>query len=430
MAYQYDELNRRRAQRKQQQQVRDRKRRGRRLRVIGAGAAIGLVVLLIFVVLAVRGCQDSGSAQTQPPQTTAPPQTTVPVPTEPKTVITIAAAGDLNITDRVVAAGQQDGAMDFTAIFRDVAPLFAGAHGAVLNFEGNLCGAPYGSESTSAPAELAQALANMGVDMVQMANSCTVNNGLSGLNATLNGLRSAGLEPLGAFASQAEFEESGGFTLRNIGGIRVAFVAFTKGVGSLGLPAGSQNQVNLLYTDYASTYQKVDKEGITAVLKAVERQKPDVTIAMLHWGSEYNDEHSDSQETITELMLANGVDAIIGSHPHYVQQVRYDAAKGQVVAYSLGDFLGDATAAGTNYSVVLQLQITRDNLTGETKITGCDYVPIYILTPENDGLPLQVVRIREAIKMYENSHVSAVSAETYENMKYVLERIDARINGK
>ncbi len=430
MAYQYDELNRRRAQRKQRQQARDKQRRRARGRILAAAVAIGAVIVLMLVALASRGCQADTPPQTQPPQTTAPPITTQPIPTEPETVITITAAGDLNITDRVVAAGEQEGQLDYGSIFMDVAPLFGNAQVGLLNFEGNLCGAPYGSATTSAPAELAEALAAIGVDMVQFANSCTVNNGLTGLSASLNNFRAAGLEPLGVFASQAEYKESGGFTIRNICGVRVAFVAFTKGVGSLGLPAGSQNQVNLLYKDYSSTYQEVDTEGITQILKSVQAQKPDVTIAMLHWGSEYNDERSDTQTQIAQLMLNNGVDAILGTHPHYVQQVTFDPEKGQVVAYSLGDFFGDAQKSGTNYSIALQLQITKDNRTGETKITACDYVPLYILTPEADGRPLQVVRIRQAMKMYENSHVSAVSQQTYENMKYVLQRIEARIAGE
>ncbi len=428
MAHEYEELNSRRRQRSQRQNTRQYLHRRGNRRVL-AVAAVFALLLAAGIFLMVQGCQSTAPADTRPPQSQNTQSTGPTVPAEGQTVITIAAAGDLNVTDLVVASGEQNGSYDFTDTFLDIAPLFADADAAVLNFEGNLCGSPFGTDSASAPQALAEALKRIGVDFVQVANSFTVHNGLTGLSSTLDGLRAAGLQPLGAYSSREAYAAEQGFTIRNIGGIRVAFVAFTKGVGSLGLPAGSQDQVNLLYTDYSSTYRDVDTEGITAVLQAVRAQKPDVTVAMLHWGSEYNDKISDTQTEIVELMLSQGVDAILGSHPHYVQQLVYDEAKGQVVAYSLGDFCGDGEKAGTAYSIVLELEITRDNATGQTKITGCSYEPVYILRPQQAGEKLRLLRLRDAMAMYENDHVSKVSAETYEAMKYALQRIEARVAG-
>ena len=125
-------------------------------------------------------------------------------------------------------------------------------------------------------------------------------------------------------------------------------------------------------------------------------------------------------------MLENGVDAIIGTHSHYVQTVEYDPDAGTVVAYSLGDLLGDATAADTNYSILLQLQITKDHATGETKVTGCDYTPVYTLTPGRDGENLRLVRLETAMSMYENNHVDRVTAKAYENMKTAKNRIKSK----
>ncbi len=419
----FRDLRQRSRKRKQRQQEMQAHRR----RNLTAALAVLAVCLLVGVVLLARSCQPA-----DPGVTTAPPQTTQNTlvstqPLEPETVITIAAAGDVNITDRVVASGEIGGRYSYTDCFLDVAGLLAQPDVTLLNFEGNLRGAPYGTDKASAPRELAAALKNIGVDMVQMANSYTIYNGLDGLTQTINALRAQGLEPLGAFLSSQEAQQTGGFTIREVNGVRVAFVAFTKGVGSLGLPAGRENQVNLLYKDYSSTYREVDIEGITQILRAVQAEKPDITIAMLHWGSEYNDEISDSQEQIADLMLRNGVDAILGTHPHYVQQVKYDEATGQLLAYSLGDFFGDGDKAGTNYSIILQLEITKNNQTGQTKITGWDYTPIFLVAEEDS--PLRVVRIREAMAMYENNHISKVSQETYEAMAYALERIQARVEG-
>ena len=93
--------------------------------------------------------------------------------------------------------------------------------------------------------------------------------------------------------------------------------------------------MNVLYSDYDSAYQVVDTEGITAVISAAKKEKPDLIVAMLHWGSEFNDTISKSQESIVDLMQSCGVDAIIGTHSHYVQKVTYDPDSGKLVAFSL-----------------------------------------------------------------------------------------------
>ena len=293
----------------------------------------------------------------------------------------------------------------------------------VRDLEGNLVGAPYGTQNASAPLELVQALERAGVDMIQMANSYSIKNGILGLNTTLERIRQTGLEPLGAFASQEEYNKTQGFTIKNINGVRVAFVAFTKGMSGLTLPSGSEDRVNLLYLDYATGYQKIDEDGIKATLAAIESQKPDVTIALLHWGSEHKSIISDNQQEIRKLMLDGGVDAIIGTHSHYVQSVEYDPEAGTVVAYSLGDLLGNATATDTNYSILLQLEITKDHATGITKITACQHTGIYTLTPGRDGEAMRILRIEPAMAMYENNHVDRIGSKAYEAMRSAKNKI-------
>ncbi len=417
MAYEHDQYNNRQRQRARQQAQR------RRTLTLAAVAAVSLLVLCVLLL---RGCQDRDNPPTTQPVTTAPTVPPTTRPTAGETVITLVAGGDLNVTDKMVASGETGGQYDYTTNFMDIAPVFAGADAAIVNLEGNLVGSPYGTASSSAPQALMEALQRAGVDFVQTGNSCAVNNGIRGLQKTLDGIRQAGMTPLGTFGSLEEYEQQQGFTIRNIGGIRVAFVVFTKGLGGLRLPEGNGHCVNLLYTDYATAYQDIDTAGIKAILQNVQAQQPDVTIALLHWGSEYNSVIGTRQEKIAKLMLDGGVDAIIGTHSHYVQQVVYDREQGTVIAYSLGDLYGDAEKAGTNYSILLQLQITRNNVTGETKITGCDYIPVYTLTPERDGEEMRVVRLLDAIAQYENHHIGCVNETAYQNMKAALAKINAK----
>jgi poly-gamma-glutamate synthesis protein (capsule biosynthesis protein) len=427
MPYEHDELNKRAAQREAYARKRKAMQRRRKIRSIVTLVAILAVCGLIVGVLLLRqenNPTDPTLQTTSPPVTTAPAET---LPQEPQTVINLTFGGDVNITDASVAAGQKDGAYNYAEVFKDVTPALAASDLTILNFEGNFYGAPYGTSTSSAPIAMAQALKAAGVDMLQIANSYTIANGIIGMKQTLDAVRSAGLTPLGAYGSNEEFRNSGGYTMVSIRGVRVAIVAFTKGMGSLGLPAGSENCVNVLYEDYASSYKKVNTEGITAILNAANEEAPDVTIALVHWGSEYNDYPSDSQAKIVQLMQSLGVDAIVGTHPHYVQQVVFDQDAGTVVAYSLGDFYGSGEKNGTYYSVLLNLQVTKDNLTGETRITQCTHTPIYLLTPERDGEPLRLMRMEAAIESYEGNHVDKITQIAYENMCYALKRANSRV---
>ncbi len=426
-----DEMNMRREKREAQR--RKQQAEAKRLRITLILAAVVLVLCTAGIVF-LTGRSDSpetpAAAETRPTQ--KPTQATEPATRaqkSTKSTIHIKAAGDLNVTNTVINAGVAVGGYNYTRAFMDVASTLSDADLTVLNLEGNICGEPYGSDTTSAPRELLEGLRNAGVDLIQMANSCTINNGLIGLTSTLQSIRAAGLEPVGAFASESEFRESKGYTITQAQGVKVAFVAFTKGLGGRGLPAGNDNLVNILYEDYASTYDKIDRTRITSVLKAVEAEKPDITIALLHWGSEYNDDISDTQKSIVNLMKKQGVDVILGTHPHTVQAIEYDELAGTLVAYSLGDFFGDASRGGTNYSIILDLEITKDSSTGTTKVTNYSYTPIYTVSEVEtaDGYR-RVVRIDKTVEAWEENYLDKVSQSAKESMVYALERIEARIN--
>ena len=236
---------------------------------------------------------------------------------------------------------------------------------------------------------------------------------------------------MGAYANSAEFETSKGYTICEIDGIKVAIVAFTKGVGSRGLPVGSEDCVNLLYTDFATTYEEVDTAGIKKILQNAASEKPDITIALLHWGSEYNDTISSTQKEIVTLMQKQGVDVIIGTHPHMVHQITYDETTGNLVAYSLGDFFGDASRSGTAYSIILDLEITKDYDMGTTRVTGYSYIPIYTLSESEaaDG-QRRVVLIGESMEAYDDNFMNRIAYSAYENMRYSLTRIDKRVKGE
>ena len=411
-----EELNKRRVERHMRRQKMYAQKRRKK-----TAAMVAVCLLLVAIGAGVFYLVRQG--ENAAPEKNAQVTHSGEVAAEDATLIHLVAAGDINVSDTIVASGGPE--FDYTNTFLDVAHLLAEGDVTVVNFEGNFCGAPYGS-SKSAPIELAQTLDRCGVDLVQLANSYSIYQGISGLQATIQGVKDAGMEPLGVYADERAYKAGKGYTIKEVDGVKIAFVAFTKGMDGMTLPQGSEHCVNVLYNDYDSTYQDINTKAINRVLDAVEEENPDLTVAMLHWGSEYNDTVSKSQESLVSLLQDRGVDAILGTHPHYVHQMTYDPETGNFVAYSLGDLLSDAQKAGTEYSVILNLEITK---TGEyTKITGYSYTPIF--TVAERGSTLRSMRIAEAVVAHENTHIRRVKEGTYNDMNYALGRIEARVAGE
>ena len=211
--------------------------------------------------------------------------------------------------------------------------------------------------------------------------------------------------------------------VRDINGIRIAFVAFTKGLNGMSIPAGSEYCTNLLYTDYSGNYTRVDTDGITAVLTQARSLQPDVIVAALHWGSEGSSEVSKTQEQIADLLLRNGVDVIIGSHSHRAGQVERrtvyasdGSSKEAVIAYSLGDYC-TTEEGGVNASLILNLEFTRDHASGVTTLTDVGYTPIATVDfgPEAKQR-YAVLNMDNAIALYESNYYDRIPEEIYQTL--------------
>ena len=170
------------------------KREAMRRKQRSAARRMRLTLLVALVILGLCGygiwqlTQNGEDVQAAAPTQATQPPTEVTEPTQrsPLTTIHLRAAGDLNVTDSVVSSGIAVNGYDFSGVFKDVSSVLSGADLTFMNFEGNACGEPYGSETSSAPVRLLDDLRACGVDLLQVANSCAINNGINGLIATLN----------------------------------------------------------------------------------------------------------------------------------------------------------------------------------------------------------------------------------------------------
>lgn len=373
------------------------------------------VVLILLIVLIARGCSGEKPVELPENEIVTPPEEEAEpkAPVDPDTKATLAAVGDIMMYDTELAAAlQEDQSYDFTSFFEAISPFTISPDLTVGNLELNLLGtgpfvgntqnAPY----FNAPNSLALQLSAIGFDILQTGNTYSIMNGTKGLQSTIDILNQNSIDHVGTHASDPDQSASGGVVLREINGIRIAFIGFTKGVNNMSLPANNKYAVDLLYVDYNSEYKQVDATGILKRVEAAKSQNPDVIVAMLHWGGEYELEISSTQEEIRDLLFKNGVDVILGSHSHVVGPMEMrevettDGEKKQCfVAYSLGNFISDMSKDYTMESVILNLEFTKSGETGKTSITDASYTPLYILDRGEDAEKrFEVLPIRNAIK--------------------------------
>lgn len=346
-------------------------------------------------------------------------------PTSPEdlTSVHLRAVGDIFLTDAMLSdARQSDGSYDFTAQFAGVIPTTGVADITVGNFEGNFTASAYSQENGSYPDALADTLAAAGFDILQTANSFSIHNGISGMLRTRSVISEHGMQSLGTYESTSDREKNQ-VRIFEVNGIRIAFVAFTKGLGGLGLPESNSSCVNLLYSDYTSNYEDIDTDGIVSVLDAAKKQNPDLIVAALHWGSENISEISSSQKSIANLLIRNGVDVILGSHSHRVAEVERrtvtmadDSEKEVVIAYGLGDFCA-ADEGDCSVSLLLDVELCKNRKTGKAFIGEITHRAIATVDRGEDASPrFTVFDADDAVALYESNYYDRVSESIYERL--------------
>lgn len=348
---------------------------------------------------------------------------------------TICAGGDVSLSEeQLESCLQSNGEYDLYPLFSGIAQTVSSADFSVCNLEGNLTRGPSAPQSYLYPYELASALGKTGFDLIQTANSRTIQNGISAIGDTKAAAAAAGLNTLGSYESLQEQQEQG-VLIREINGIRFAFVAFTKGLNNMRLPDGYEYSVDLLYTDYDTSYQKIDTEAITKKMDTAKKEDPDFIIALLHWGSENEIGVSKMQENITQLLIDNDVDVIIGSHSHYVGKMekRTVSARGKskrevFIAYDLGDLLTVSERSRAQYGCLLNLTFEKDSTTGGKKLSLISYTPTYCQSPsetlKTNGYA--VLDILDALQLREQKYYDSISEELANHLQEILEQLKSQ----
>jgi len=320
--------------------------------------------------------------------------------------------------------------------FQQVAPWIQQADYAVANFETTLNGPPYsGYPQFCAPDALAYNMKEIGFDLVSTANNHSMDKGFNGVVRTLDTLDAAGLEHVGSYRTQAEFDENKGIEVVDVGGIQVAFLSYTYGTN--GIPINDSNLfcLNRFNTDYMAECSTLDEAKLKAELAHAESLEADAIAVMIHWGIEYQYNQNDYQNQVADFLIANGADIILGSHSHVPQPIQAErtvtlpdgSTRTGFVSYSLGNFVSNQSPATVNVNytdttAVLNLELTKNFETGETTVTHVNYVPLLVLNRgAGAGDQYIIMDVHAGMKAYESGDTSLVSANVYSKLQYALE---------
>lgn len=267
-----------------------------------------------------------------------------------------------------IKAAATDSGYVYDRCFQHIQQEISAADIACVNFETTLGGKPYrGYPLFSAPDEYAIALQHAGFDLFFTANNHCLDTGKKGLERTIEVLDTLGVKHTGTFVNKEN--RTLYYPLMIIkSGIRMAFLNYTYGTN--GLSVSSPNVVNF-----------IDPKVMKKDIEAAKRMMPDVIIANVHWGNEYQTKASAAQQEVARFLHANGVRIVIGHHPHVVEPIvvsqENDSIR-SVVYYSLGNFVSNQRKTNTDGGAVALITLSQEEYGKPVKIESCDYELVWV----------------------------------------------------
>lgn len=314
---------------------------------------------------------------------------------------------------------------DFSNVFKNIKSYTQNADITVGNLETTFAGESRGYTgypTFNTPEILGQNLKDIGVDVLSTANNHCMDKGYSGLESTLNFLDKYELSHTGTARSE---EEQNSILIKNVNGIKIAFLSYTYGTNGITIPKDKPYSVNL-----------IDKDLIKKHIALAKAENVDVICASMHWGVEYKLKQNSTQEDLADFLFKNGVDIILGSHPHVLEPMEKrtitledGTQKDGFVIYSLGNFVSGQIYANTKSTVILDIQVTKDS-EGKISIDSVHYTPLYLYdkgTNAKSRTRYTLMDIEKSISDYENGKDSSISKSLYNTLKEELSTIQKTI---
>lgn len=254
---------------------------------------------------------------------------------------------------------------DYTSCFQYMKPYMGVADVAIGNLELTLAGPPYtGYPQFSSPDALLVALKDMGFDILVTSNNHCVDRGSKGLIRTIRMLDSLQVPHTGTFMDSTDYKRNHPLIFAKHG-FTVALLNYT--FSTNGLPVTKPTIVN-----------RIDTVQMGRDLRRARAAKPDVIIVFTHWGVEYERLPNAAQKAVTEFCFRQGVQLVIGAHPHVIQPMEWRKGKQQFVAYSLGNFVSGQRKRYTDGGSMAYVALEKIIYKPDSAVTTIDTAGYYL----------------------------------------------------
>ncbi len=243
-------------------------------------------------------------------------------------------------------ARTSNGSYDFKPMLENIKPLIKTYDLAYYNQETILGGVELGLSNYprfNSPYEVGDAFVDAGFNLVSLANNHTMDTGVEAIeNSLAYWKKHKDVYTAGSYSS---FDERDTAKISEVNGIKYAMLSYTVWTNGLTPPVGQEYYDNV----YSEELAKADIERV--------RDKCDVVMVAMHWGTENSSVVDYQQEEIAKYLSELGVDVIIGAHPHVVQKIGY--VGNTLVIYSLGNFLSGQIGTDKRSGLIASLDITK-----------------------------------------------------------------------
>ena len=327
---------------------------------------------------------------------------------------TITIVGDLMCHSvQINYAYVEKDSFDFNGVFSEVKEHLSSANFTIGNLETVLAGKEKGYSGYpffNAPDDFLEAIYGAGFDLLVTANNHALDQGIDGVDRTIEKMDEFGLDHTGTYLSQNDRDS---IRIYNINGIHLTVIAYSYGTNGVVIPASKNYIINL-----------IDFNLIEEDIQKAKYKGADIVLVFFHFGEEYEREPNIYQRDVIDHTIKAGADIIIGSHPHVVQPVNYFKTNGGsidtgFVAYSLGNFISNQRWRFSDAGVILNISISKDLKRDSVYLSNVSYIPTWVFKGNTKKGKEYI--ILHANKSYDDPSYSYLSNSDNEKMHQAFE---------
>ena len=317
---------------------------------------------------------------------------------------------------------------DFKPMYKMIKSIVSNYDIAYYNQETIIGGSEIGLSSYPAfnsPYEVADAMIDAGFNLVSLATNHTLDRGKQAVLNSRNYWNSKeNVLAVGSYSSQ---EERNKIDIKESNGITYTMLNYTYGTNGISVPKDENYLVNIWPMNGNNPENDADyqnyKQQVLEDIKRV-RDKVDVLLVAMHWGIEYQNMPNAYQKDAAKFLSDNGVDIIIGTHPHVIEPIDY--INNTLVIYSLGNFASahEVVNMDNRVGLMTSLEIEKDLKTNKITIKNLENELLYMYYT-NEYKDFLIVPFSKIDNSYLNNY-----QEVYKKYKNVITSLNSNIKVK